>query len=91
MQMDSKVKDIINRVSDGLALGKDEILFLLKIDHRSMEAGLIMAAANEIARTASKVRLRSMLRSGSIFLPVRITVHFVPLAHEIKFLTKKRN
>ncbi|MBL7211593.1 MAG: radical SAM protein [Desulfobacteraceae bacterium] len=54
MKIDTKIKDIIARVIDGYLITKDEIIYLLRIDHHSINGGFIMAAANEINRAASK-------------------------------------
>lgn len=54
MEIDFKVKDIIGRVIDGHLMTRDEIIYLLKINYRSVDGGFIMAAANEINRAASQ-------------------------------------
>jgi biotin synthase len=54
MDINSNVKDIVSKVLDGISLTRDEIIRLLKIRPHSMDAGLIMTAANTINRTASK-------------------------------------
>jgi len=54
MEIDYRVKDIIGRVIDGHLITRDEITYLLKINHHSVDGGFIMSAANKINRTASK-------------------------------------
>jgi biotin synthase len=49
-----KVNQIVNKVLDGYFISKEEIVFLLKTDPRSIEGGFILATANSITRTASK-------------------------------------
>jgi biotin synthase len=90
MQLDSGVKDIINKVFDGLALGKDEILLLLRINHRSMEAGLIMAVANEIARMASKGKAEVHAQIGLNLSPCPNNCAFCAFSAENKLFTERK-
>ena len=53
MKIDSDIENIVDKVMDGDLLIKDEIICLLKRDYQSLAAGMIMAVANEINRTAS--------------------------------------
>jgi biotin synthase len=53
MKMDSHVSDIISKVTDGYFLTRDEILFLLKINPHSPDAGFVMACADAVNRAVS--------------------------------------
>jgi len=64
MPVSPKVNDIVSKVFDGHSLTKDEIVYLLSINHKPSGVGFIMNAANVVNRIASKGRLKSMLRSG---------------------------
>ena len=44
MQISSNMKDIVGKVVDGLFLTRKEIVYLLRMNHQSMDAGFIMAA-----------------------------------------------
>ena len=50
----SAVEDIIHKVLDVHFLKREDITYLLRVDHQSMDATFIMNAANTITRTASK-------------------------------------
>ena len=54
MQVSIKVEDIVSKVFDGHSLTRDEILYLLSINRKSLDAGFIMNAANVVNRIASK-------------------------------------
>lgn len=54
MQVSPVVKDIVSKVFDGYSLTRDEIVHLLSISHKSLNAGFIMTAANVINRMVSK-------------------------------------
>jgi biotin synthase len=49
-----KLNEIINKVSDGRLIIREEIVYLLDIDPRSVDGGFILAASNEITRAISK-------------------------------------
>lgn len=53
MKIDSQVSDIISKVTDGYFLTGDEIVFLLKINPHSPDAGFVMASADAINRATS--------------------------------------
>jgi biotin synthase len=54
MQVSVKVEDIVSKVFDGHSLTRDEIVYLLSISRKSLDAGFIMNAANVVNRIASK-------------------------------------
>jgi len=54
MQVSPAVEDIVSKVFDGHFLRRDEILYLLSINRKSLDAGFIMNAANVVNRIASK-------------------------------------
>jgi biotin synthase len=90
MQVDSKVKNIIIKVFDGLALEKDEILLLLRFDHRSTEAGWVMAVANDIARTASKGKAEVHAQIGLNLSPCPNNCSFCAFSAENRVFTEKK-
>jgi biotin synthase len=53
MQISSSIQDILSKVLNGLLLTRADIVYLLKMNRHSMDAGLIMAAANTISREAA--------------------------------------
>ena len=53
MQVSPKVKDIVSKVFDGHSLKRNEIVRLLSINHKSLDAGFIMTAVNVINRMVS--------------------------------------
>ena len=56
MQVSPEVKDIVSKVFDGYSLTRDEIVYLLSNNPQSLDEGFLMAAANVINRTVSKVK-----------------------------------
>ena len=54
MQINSSIKEIVDKVHDGLFLTRQNIVALLDISPHSVDAGLVMGVANEINRIASK-------------------------------------
>jgi biotin synthase len=50
----SEVENIVHKVFDGQFLKREDIIYLLRIDHQSIDATFIMNAANGITRAASK-------------------------------------
>jgi hypothetical protein len=54
LEISSIVQDIVSNVFDGLLLTRDGIIRLLEMRRNSMDAGLIMTAANAMNRTASR-------------------------------------
>jgi biotin synthase len=53
MRISSSVREIVDKAYEDSLLAKQEIVFLLNIPPHSMDAGFVMAAANEINRIAS--------------------------------------
>jgi biotin synthase len=54
MKITSVVEEIVHRVWDGHLLKRKEILYLLRIDHQSIDASFIRNAANAVTRAVSK-------------------------------------
>jgi biotin synthase len=54
IKISSTVEDIAHKFLDGHFLKREDITYLLRIDHQSMDAGFIRSAANAITRAASK-------------------------------------
>jgi biotin synthase len=54
MEISPAVKDIISKAFDGHSLTRDEITHLLHSNHKSLDEGFIIAAANVINRMVSK-------------------------------------
>ena len=54
MQISSDIKEMVAKVFDGLFLTREEIVYLLKMNHHSTDAGFIMVAANEMSRKAAR-------------------------------------
>ena len=64
MSVDHRVTDIIRAVDDGAVPGRDDILHLLRLPHRSAGAGLVMASARELAREACGNRAEICVQIG---------------------------
>jgi len=54
MQISSDIKEMVDKVFDGLFLTREEIVYLLKMHHHSIDAGFVMATADAISRKASR-------------------------------------
>jgi biotin synthase len=54
MKITSTVEDIVHKLLDGHFLKREDIIYLLRIDHQSIDATFIRSAANAITRAASK-------------------------------------
>jgi biotin synthase len=54
MPINSRIKEILDKVHDGLSLTRQDIVFLLGISLYSVETGIVMGVANEMNRVASK-------------------------------------
>ena len=55
MPVNTKVKDIVNKVFDGGLPTADDIRFLLSIEAHSVDSGFIMGCADEVNRTSTHV------------------------------------
>lgn len=64
MSIDHRVTDIIAAVGEGAVPDKDDILYLLRLPHRSAAAGLVMASARELAREACDNRAEICVQIG---------------------------
>jgi biotin synthase len=53
IEISSKVEDIVRKFLDGHLLERDDITYLLRIDHQSTDASFVRSAANAITRSAS--------------------------------------
>jgi len=82
MQVDSKVTDIVGKVFDGHLLTRDEIVYLLKIPHDSVDAGFVMASANAINRTVSKGKAEIHAQIGLNLSPCPQNCSFCAFAAE---------
>jgi biotin synthase len=53
MQLQQKVQDIVKKVFAGELINREEIQYLLRIPTHTLEAGLVISAADKINREAS--------------------------------------
>jgi hypothetical protein len=53
-QISSDIKGMVGKVFDGLLLTREEIVYLLRMNHQSIDAGFIMVAANAMSRKAAR-------------------------------------
>ena len=67
----ARVLEIVKRVEDGGRPGAEELRFLLALPHRSAPAGIVMAAAREISRSACDNR-------GEIYVQIGLNVSPCP-------------
>jgi biotin synthase len=54
IKISSTVEDIVPKLWDGHFLKREDITYLLRIDHQPIDATFIRSAANAISRAASK-------------------------------------
>ncbi|MFH2219291.1 MAG: radical SAM protein [Pseudomonadota bacterium] len=90
MEIDYRVKDIIDRVIDGHLLSRDEIVYLLKVDHDSIDGGCIMVVANEINRFVSKGKAEVHAQIGLNLSPCPNNCSFCAFAGT-NMIFKERN
>jgi biotin synthase len=64
-----KLNEIVNKVSDGCLIKREEVEYLLDIDPHSMDGGFILAASNAITRTISKGKAEVHAQVGLNFSP----------------------
>jgi biotin synthase len=76
MQVSPKVKDIVSKICDGHSLTRDEIVHLLSINHKSLDAGFIMTAANVISR---------MVSNGQAEVHAQIGLNLSPCPNDCSF------
>ena len=89
MKIDAKVSDSISKIIDGYLLTREEISHLLTITPHSTEAGLIMASADSINRTASQGKAEIHAQIGLNLAPCPNNCSFCAFATKNKIFTEK--
>jgi len=90
MPANSKAKDILRKVFDGYFPTREEILYLLSINHKCLDAGVIMAAAKEIARTVSKGKAEVHAQIGLNLSPCPNNCSFCAFSAQNKVFTERK-
>jgi biotin synthase len=90
MPVSPKVNDIVSKVFDGHSLTRDEIVYLLSIDHKSSGAGFIMDAANVINRIASKGKAEVHAQIGLNLSPCPNNCSFCAFSAQNKVFTERK-
>ncbi|MEW6571858.1 MAG: radical SAM protein [Nitrospirota bacterium] len=89
IRIDSKIIDIVTRVSEGYFLTRDEIIRLLKVGPHSMDAGYIMASADILNREASNGKAEVHAQIGLNLAPCPNNCSFCSFAAKNKVFTKR--
>ena len=90
MQVGPKVSDIVSKVFDGHSPTRDEIVYLLSINHKSSGAGFIMNAANVINRIASKGKAEVHAQIGLNLSPCPNKCSFCAFSAQNKVFTERK-
>jgi biotin synthase len=89
MRIDSKVYDIVSKVTDGHSPTRDEIVFLLKVDPHSPAAGFVMASADAINRAASQNKAEVHAQIGVNLSPCPKNCSFCAFASKNQIFKEK--
>lgn len=89
MLIDTKLLDIIKKVEDGLYPDKDEILYLLKVEKHSIEAGIIIGYADRINRKTSNNKAEVHAQIGLNLSPCPNNCTFCAFAAKNKVFKEK--
>jgi biotin synthase len=90
MSANPKVNDLVGKVFDGYFLTRDEIVYLLGIDHKPSSAGIIMNAANVINRIVSKGKAEVHAQIGLNLSPCPNNCSFCAFSAQNKVFTQRR-
>ena len=89
MQISSDVEDMVAKVFDGLFLTREEIVYLLKMNHHSVDAGFIMATADAISRKAAQGQAEVHAQIGLNLSPCPKDCSFCSFAASNGFFKKE--
>ena len=90
MPVSPKVNDIVSKVFDGHPLTRDEIVYLLSINHKPSGAGFIMNAANVVNRIASKGKAEVHAQIGLNLSPCPNNCSFCAFSAQNKVFTERK-
>jgi biotin synthase len=90
MSANPKVNDIVSKAFDGYSLTRDEILYLLCINHKPSGAGIIMNAANVINRIVSKGKAEVHAQIGLNLSPCPNNCSFCAFSAQNKVFTQRK-
>jgi len=90
MPVSPKVNDIVSKVFDGHSLTKDEIVYLLSINHKPSGVGFIMNAANVVNRIASKGKAEVHAQIGLNLSPCPKSCSFCAFSAQNKVFTERK-
>jgi biotin synthase len=90
MPVSPKVNDIVSKVFDGHSLARDEIVYLLSINHKPSGAGLIVNAANVVNRIASKGKAEVHAQIGLNLSPCPNNCSFCAFSAQNKVFTERK-
>ena len=88
--MNVNIQNIVDRVFDGCFLTRNEVIRLLETPSHSMDAGLIMAAANAITRATSKGKAEVHAQIGLNLSPCPNNCSFCAFSAQNKVFTQRK-
>ena len=89
MPVNTKVKDIVNKIFDGGLPTADDIRFLLNIEAHSVDSGFIMGCADEVNRTATHGKAEIHAQIGLNLSPCPNNCSFCAFAAKNKVFSEK--
>jgi biotin synthase len=90
MSVNPKVNDLVSKVFDGYSLTRDEIVYLLSINPKPSNAGMIMNAANVINRMVSKGKAEVHAQIGLNLSPCPKNCFFCAFSAQNKVFTERK-
>ena len=90
MQINSSIKEIVDKVDDGLSLTRQNIVSLLDISPHSVDAGFVIGVANEINRIASKGKAEVHAQIGLNLSPCPNNCSFCGFSAENRVFTERK-
>jgi biotin synthase len=90
IKTNSAVGDIVHKVLDGYFLKREDITYLLRINHQSIDAAFIMKAGDAITRAASKGKAEVHAQIGVNLSPCPNNCSFCAFSAQNKVFTESR-
>ena len=88
--MSVNTQNIVDKVFDGCSLTRNEVIHLLETPPHSMDAGLIMVAANTITRATSKGKAEVHAQIGLNLSPCPNNCSFCAFSAQNKVFTQRK-
>jgi len=89
MQVSLRARDMVSKVLDGHLLTRDEIIYLLKVPHHTVDAGFVISAADGINRAASNGKGEVHAQIGLNLSPCPMNCSFCAFAVKNKVFDRK--